>query len=73
MLDPDKAHAWVKHHFATVTPEEFAAGVKRADPDLYREIWGDRPATETNVRPQGLRRARGVFASLGRSVLRLFS
>ena len=73
MLDPDKAHAWVEHHFATVTPEEFAAGVKRADPGLYREIWADRRAVETGTSPRGLRRVRGAFASLGRSVLRLFS
>jgi hypothetical protein len=74
MLDPDKAHEWVKHHFDTVTPEEFVARVKRVSPDLAQELWGDRSVAEIcGERQSPARRARGFFASLGRSVLRLFS
>lgn len=74
MLDPDKAQEWVKHHFDTVTQEEFVDRVKRVSPDLAHELWGDRSVEEIcreGRRP--VRRARRMFASVGRSVLRLFS
>ncbi|HST57105.1 MAG TPA: hypothetical protein VLK84_00365 [Longimicrobium sp.] len=75
MLDPDKAHAWVKEHFATVTQEEFVARVKCTTPDLAQELWGDRSVEEIcrERRPPTRHGMRGVFTSLGRSVLRLFS
>ena len=41
MLDPEKAGAWLEHHFATVTPEEFIANVRRASPESARMLWGD--------------------------------
>jgi hypothetical protein len=74
MLDPEKAGAWLEHHFATVSDEEFIANVKRFNPDLAQEMWGDRSVAEIcRERSHPMRRARGVFASFGRSVLRLFS
>ena len=74
MLDPEKARALMEHHFDTVTDEEFVARVKRVSPDLAQEMWGDRSVPELCAeRRRPARRARNVFASLGRSVLRLFS
>lgn len=74
MLSPEKASAWVEHHFATVTDEEFIANVKRFNPDLAQEMWGDRSVAEIcRERRRPVRRARRMFASVGRSVLRLFS
>lgn len=74
MVTPDEARAWVEHHFDTVTPEEFVANVKRVSPDLAEELWGDRSVEEIcRERQNPVRQARGVFASIGRSVLRLFS
>lgn len=46
MLDPEKAGAWLEHHFATVTPEEFIANVRRSDPDFAQEMWGDLSAAQ---------------------------
>ena len=74
MLDPDKTYEWVNHHFDTVTQEEFVARVKRVSPDLAKEFWGDRSVAEIcGEPPRRARRVRGLFTSLGRSVLRLFS
>ena len=74
MLDPKEARAWVEHHFDTVTREEFVSRVKRVSPDLAEELWGDRSVEEICLeRRNPVRQARGVFASIGRSVLRLFS
>jgi hypothetical protein len=74
MLDPEKAGAIWQKHFDTVTPEEFVANVKRFNPDLAQEMWGDRSVAEIcRERRSPVRRAQGVFASFGRSVLRLFS
>lgn len=62
MLDPDKAHAWIEHHFDTVTDEEFIANVRRLDPDFAEELWGTPPVTVKDARP-GLdpERARAVL------------
>ncbi|HYR09014.1 MAG TPA: hypothetical protein VEQ60_14630 [Longimicrobium sp.] len=74
MLDPEKAGALIRHHFATVTDEEFIANVKRVSPDLAQELWGDRSVEEIcRERRRPARRARRFLASLGRSVVRLFS
>ncbi len=74
MPKADEALAWVEHHFATVTDEEFIANVKRVSPDLAQELWGDRSVEEIcRARRRPMRRARRAFASLGRSVLRIFS
>jgi hypothetical protein len=74
MLDPKKAGAWLEHHFATVSDEEFVANVKQFNPDLAQEMWGDRSVAEIcRERRRPLRRAHRMFASVGRSVLRLFS
>ena len=74
MLDPEQAGAIWQRHFDTVTDEEFIANVKRFDPDFAQELWGDRTGKEICAeRRSSTRRARGVFASFGRSVLRLFS
>jgi hypothetical protein len=74
MLDPEKAGAWLEHHFATVSDEEFIANVKCFNPDLAQEMWGDRSVAEICAeRRRPVRRGRAVFASIGRSVLRLFS
>jgi hypothetical protein len=74
MLDPEKAGAIWQKHFDTFTPEEFVARVKRVSPDLTQEWWGDRSVAEICAeRPRPIARPRGFFASLGRSVLRLFS
>jgi hypothetical protein len=74
MLDPEKAGAIWQKHFDTVTPEEFVTRVKRVSPDLAQEWWGDRSVAEICAeRRRPTRRARNVFASFGRSVLRLFS
>ena len=75
MLDPKKAGEVLQRHFDTVTDEEFVTRVKRVSPDLAQELWGDRSVAEIcrERRHPVTSRARGVFASLGRSVLRLFS
>ena len=74
MLDPEKARALLRHHFDTVTREEFVANVRRFNPDFAQELWGDRSVEEIcAARPTPVRRVRGFFASLGRSVLRRFS
>lgn len=74
MLDADETRAWVEHHFDTVTQEEFVSTVKRVSPDLAEELWGDRSVAEIcGEHPRPARRVRGLFTSLGRSVLRLFS
>ncbi|HEX6368552.1 MAG TPA: hypothetical protein VF006_06460 [Longimicrobium sp.] len=74
MLNPELAVKIMQEHFDTVTPEEFVANVKRVSPDFAQEFWGDRSVEEIcreGRRP--VRRARRMFASVGRSVLRLFS
>jgi hypothetical protein len=74
MLDPEQAGAIWQKHFDEVTPEEFVANMKRANPVFAREIWGDRSVEEICAeRRRPVRRARSAFASLGRSVLKLFS
>lgn len=74
MLNADEARAWVENHFDTVTDEEFIANVKRVSPDLAQEMWGERSVAEICAeRRRPLRRAHRMFASVGRSVLRLFS
>lgn len=75
MLNADEAGAWLEHHFDTVTREEFVARVKRVSPDLAEELWGDRSVDEIcSERPHPVRAGvRGRVASLGRSVLKLFS
>jgi hypothetical protein len=74
MLDPVKAQAWIEHHFDTVTDEEFIANVRRLDPEFAEEMWGNRSVAEIcRERRRPVRRARRMFASFGRSVLRLFS
>lgn len=74
MLDPEEAGAIWQKHFDEVTPEEFVANMKRANPDFARELWGDRSVAEIcRERRRPVRRARRFFTSLGRSVARLFS
>lgn len=74
MLSPKKAGAWLDHHFATVSDEQFIANVKRFNPDLAQELWGDRSVEAICAeRRRPARRARRLFNSLGRSVVRLFS
>jgi hypothetical protein len=74
MLDPEEAGAIWQKHFDTVTDEEFVARVKRVSPALAHEVWGDRSVEEICAeRRRPAPRARRMFASLGRSVLRLFS
>jgi hypothetical protein len=68
MLDPVVAGKIIKEHFDTVTDEEFVANVKRFNPDLAQEMWGDRSVEEIcRERRRPVRRARGMFASVGRS------
>jgi hypothetical protein len=74
MLDPEEAGAIWQKHFDEVTPEEFVANMKRANPVFAREMWGDRSVEEICAeRRRPVRRARRMFVSFGRSVLRLFS
>ena len=74
MLDPVVAGKILEEHFDTVTPEEFVANVKRVNPGLAQELWGNRSVAEIcRERRHPVRRARRMFASVGRSVLRLFS
>jgi hypothetical protein len=75
MLDPGVAGKVWQEHFDTLTREEFVTNVKRSNPILAKELWGDRPVAEICAEPpRPVRRGvRGVFASLRRSVLRLFS
>lgn len=81
-LDPEMAAAHMRHHFDTVTDEQFIANVRIRNPDLAREMWGDMPASEILTRakasPQSSMKPRrrgiaGALASFRRSVLRLFS
>lgn len=46
MLDPEEAGALMRHHFATVTDEEFIANVKRSSLDLAQELWGNQTVAE---------------------------
>ena len=75
MLDPKKAGEVLQRHFDTVTDEEFITRVKRVSPDLAQELWGDRSVEEIcrERRSPARRGVRGVFTSLSRAVLRLFS
>jgi hypothetical protein len=74
MLDPEKAGAWLEHHFQTVTPQEFVTRVKRVSPDLAQELWGDRTVEEICAdRSRPVRRAPGFFTSVRQSILRFFS
>jgi len=75
MLDPKVAGKIWQEHFDTVTREEFVSRVQRFSPDLAQELWGDRSVAEICAEPPRPvhRGVRGVFTSLGRSVLRLFS
>lgn len=95
MLDAEKAGALLRHHFDTVTDEEFIENVRRFNPDFAQEMWGSRTTAEilaqrpvtprahhdpetsvtTAVRPFATRRrgVRGLFAALGRLVLKIFS
>lgn len=74
MIDPESAGKVWQKHFDTVTDAEFIANVKRFDPDLAQEMWGDRTVAEIcRERRHPVRRARRMFASVGRSVLKLFS
>jgi hypothetical protein len=74
VLDPEQARALLKHHFTTLTREEFVANVRLFNTDLAQELWGDRSVEEIcAARPTPVRRVRGLFAPLWRSVLRLFS
>jgi hypothetical protein len=41
MLDPEVAGAVWQKHFDTVTDEEFIRNVRRFNPDLAQEMWGD--------------------------------
>lgn len=103
MLDAGKAGALLRHHFDTVTDEEFIENVRHFDPEMAQEMWGNRTTAEilaqradsasthddraptsvpgkrivataarrtALVRRQGVR---GLFAALGRSVLKIFS
>jgi|GEM_PF-2794561 len=62
MLDPEQASAWLEHHFATVTPEEFIANVRRSDPEFAQEMWGDLSATEILARGNQPRHGDGDVA-----------
>jgi hypothetical protein len=74
MLNPELAGKIWQKHFDTVTDEEFVANIKRFDPDLAQELWGNRSDAEICAeRSQPVPRARGFLASFGRSVLKLFS
>lgn len=74
MLDPEAAGKVWQEHFDNVTREEFITNVRRSNPILAHELWGDRSVAEICAeRRHPARRARGVFASIRRSVLRLFS
>lgn len=46
MLDPEKAGALLRHHFDTVTDEEFIENVRRFNPDFAQEMWGSRTTAE---------------------------
>jgi hypothetical protein len=74
MLNPELAGKIWQQHFDTVTDEEFIANIKRFDPDFAQELWGGRSVEQ--ICREGRRpvhRPRRMFASLGRSVLKLFS
>jgi hypothetical protein len=56
MLDPVVVGKILEHHFATVTPEEFIANVRRVSPESARELWGDLSAAEILARRDQSRR-----------------
>lgn len=70
MIDPETARAVLRNYHAAATDQQIVDDLWRHSPELARRL---------GVAPPGMQRravrggARGFLASLGRSVLRLFS
>jgi hypothetical protein len=71
MIDPQTAGAVLKEYHATASDQQIADDLWRHSPELARRL-GIEAAPATRPTP-ARRGVRAFFASLGRSVLRLFS
>jgi hypothetical protein len=72
MLDPQTARRVLKEYYATATDQQIIDDVRRFSPELA-ERHGIGLAGSVRHEAGVLRAVRGVFNSLGQSVLRLFS
>jgi hypothetical protein len=70
MTDPQTARAVLKEYYATATGQQIVDDLWRHSPELARRLGVAPPVPQTEVMRRG---PRNFFASVGRSVLRLFS
>lgn len=69
MIDPEKARAVLRDYHATATDQQIVEDLRRHSPELARRL-GVAPVPQAEPVRSG---PRGFFASVGRSVLKLFS
>jgi hypothetical protein len=70
MIDPEKARAVLRDYHATATDQQIVEDLRRHSPELARRL-GVAPRVPQAAPVHG--GPRGFFASLGQSVLKLFS
>ena len=73
MIDPEQARAVLKEYYATASDKEIVDDLWRHSPELARRLNVAPPSSAKHAETTSVRRARGLFGSLGRSVARLFS
>lgn len=71
MIEPEQARAVLKEYYATASDQQVVDDLWRFSPELARRLNVAPPAEVRRVSPKP--KTRGFFASLGRSVMRLFS
>jgi hypothetical protein len=72
VLDPETARGVLKEYYATATDQQIIDDLRRHSPELACRLGVDAPFDPPQAMPSR-RGVRGIFNSLGRSVLRLFS
>ncbi|HEU4883858.1 MAG TPA: hypothetical protein VFT45_16480 [Longimicrobium sp.] len=70
MISPERAQAILKEYYETASDQQIVDDLWRHSPELARRLGIAPPGTHVRTIRRG---PRGFFASLGRSVLRLFS
>lgn len=70
MIDPEKASAVLREYHATASRQQLIDDLWRHSPELARRLGVAPPESPAAAVRRG---PRGFFASVGRSVLRLFS
>lgn len=73
MIDPERARAVLREYHATATDQQIVDDLWRHSPELARRLGVAPPVPQAMPVARKPRGMRGFFASLGRSVLRLFS